>query len=107
MDRCRAGHQPFDIRQRLHREIVELEDALYNDRLRPFVEAGPCHTGVCPGVIGQILAHLEQYHASSVALRNATGLVRPHPVGFDIEMFLLLYRKGRLDAWGGAFAIRD
>ena len=102
--RRRAGLPPYDIEHQAAVEIAELADALFEDRLRPFVEKFYRAINGEPGVVGRMVQHLQVYQTAENALQKEKGIVRPRPVAFDLEKFLKKYKSGRLTDWRGAFS---
>lgn len=101
--RRRAGIPPYDVEAQAEGEIADLADAMYEDRLRPYVELFYNQIVGSPGLAGRVAQHIEVYQAAEEALLNQEGIVRPRPVGFDIIKFIAKYEEGRLKDWGGAF----
>lgn len=100
--RRRAGLPPYDVHAQADSEAADLADAMYEDRLRPYVERYYKQIEGSPGIAGRVTQHIAVYQAAEAALFEAEGIVRPRPVGFDITKFIIKYEQGRLKDWGGA-----
>lgn len=101
--RRRAGLPPYDVHAQADSEAADLADAMYEDRLRPYVERYYEQIEGSPGIVGRVAQHIGVYQAAEAALFDDEGIVRPRPVGFDITKFIIKYEQGGLKAWGGAF----
>lgn len=101
--RRRAGLPPYDVHAQADSEVADLADAMYEDRLRPYVERFYKQIEGSPGIAGRVTQHIKVYQAAEAALLDNEGIVRPRPVGFDITKFIIKYEQGRLKDWGGAF----
>lgn len=101
--RRRAGLPPFDVHAQADSEAADLADAMYEDRLRPYVKRFYEQIEGSPGIAGRITQHIGVYQAAEAALFDNEGIVRPRPVGFDIAKFIIKYEQGKLKEWGGAF----
>lgn len=101
--RRRAGLPPYDVHAQADSEVADLADAMYEDRLRPYVERFYKQIEGWPGIASRVTQHITVYQAAEAALLDNEGIVRPRPVGFDIAKFITKYEQGRLKDWGGAF----
>ena len=101
--RRRAGLPPYDVDAQAESEVADLADAMYEDRLRPYVERFYGQIEGFPGLPGRVIQHIQVYQASEAALFDDEGISRPRPVGFDITKFIIKYEQGGLKEWGGAF----
>ncbi|MEM8979477.1 MAG: hypothetical protein AAGD04_08330 [Pseudomonadota bacterium] len=101
--RRRAGLPPYDVDAQAQSEVADLADAMYEDRLRPYVERLYNQIEGSPGIAGRVTQHIAVYQAAEAALFDNEGIVRPRPVGFDITKFIIKYEQGKLKDWGGAF----
>lgn len=101
-DRVRAGLPPINVDEQVEVEVAELADAMFEDRLRPFVEQFYRDVVGSSGA-GRIIQHLEVYRISEDELRHQHGIVRPRPVSFDLLKFMQRYAEGTLTEWGGCF----
>lgn len=103
-DRACSGLPPYDVDEQVRIEVADLRDAMYKDRLRPYVERYYSEIDGSPGIAGRIVQHIEVYKRAEEALRQEHGTVRPRPVAFDLLIFLQRYSEGALKEWGGCFS---
>jgi len=103
-DRIKAELEPLDVERQIEIETAELADAMFEDRLRPYVERLYSEVEGAPGLAGRIKQHLEVYQRAEEILRDRHGLVRRVPVTFDLGMFMQRYQEGSLTDWGGCFS---